>query len=62
MYKEESPVSPMEENKIRIFFHRIFDLKFNLGCGHLRMDLCSICLELTAEIQVERDPVKNLTL
>jgi hypothetical protein len=37
-------------------------LKYNLRFGHPRTDVCSRCLELTAKIQNERDPVKKSNL
>jgi hypothetical protein len=38
---------------------RIFNLKYNLRFGHPRTDVCFKCLELTAKIQKETDPVKT---
>jgi hypothetical protein len=37
-------------------------VKYNLGFGHPRTDVCSRCLELTAKIQKERDSVKKSKL
>jgi hypothetical protein len=44
------------------FFRRILNLKYSFGSGHSRTDLCSRCLELTAKIQTEMDPVKKPNL
>jgi hypothetical protein len=56
MYNEESPV----ELRIKSgFFHRIFNLKYNLGFGLPRTDVCCRCLELTAKTKNERNSVKK---
>lgn len=59
MYDSQSDASVKVKQS---YFRHIFNTNFNLGFGHPRTDMCSVCIELSERIRSEKDKDKQQIL